>query len=997
MRWTGRLIGWLGSLLVMLIVVMGLVLPAWSDTMPTVTASSGAGDVTLPDFNRVGFAGLPPVQKDGAFNDGTVNRSWQAGQTLDQIMTIGDIQNLGAQSLSIDSISSAVGQQLPKIGLNNFPLVAQQSLDSLVSAAPTLAGLKLDSIPAVKQLLGDRAAGLISSNLLNSDSSLGQLLKQVPKLGNLQLNATDLSKFAINSIPGLSQLPLSNLPGWQGATLDKVPGLGQVPLAAFPNPVAAVLGGVAMRIDFVWGPKEGERKRTISGSDKMGFKVPCFKDRYDCAAIELHPIPKSGPDDPLIGVQWVSGKYQTVEGGSGPLGLVNGGKEPTGRLPFGDVFKVVVWEPDETNDSVSTALFLRSCVEQLGIKTCTPYFIGPIPFLTYKRDANIWVGKIEGGGPGSTSSDATGASKGGAMPALPANALSQFPDVACAIPGAQSAALAALKSASGGKDMGTPFGASPSSFGTGALVGGVNMGTLASSIAAIESQGSGGYSAVGAFTCADGGRNCGRGLGKYQFMNYNDTAAGIIGKRSGGQAFIDKVKGGYSPNSADLMQYFPPADQDLAFQTSLSDLAGQAAKQTDPTTGASFTGDRLIERVAQMHFGGAASQVDGMQSDANGALSLKQYGDKALSAYKQGGGAMLASATGDANACSPASSDGQTCTVDSAKMSGAVNQVLGALSPVDRSGGAKMVPYILKACAKAGVSDADQLAYILATAKHETGHFRTMNEDSRYMYDKCGWGEGMIQVTWCDKKEFVFKKLGLPAYGGINDKRLSDPTIAADALCRGMKEGWYGQMRPIGECIGGGKTDYACAREQVNDGDRVQEIADYAKNIKKGLTGGSANANGAVVCTPGGGGVNGSPPPSGQINQRVMQAVSKMGSFSSKNAPGTDGGRLACAWAVNQVMGQAGIRPLGDNPLYVPSVEAALRSGRGQAVNTSQAQAGDIVIAPNQEHIGICMNAGCSQVRSNSTSNSSFTWNSDLNFGGSYGGGPSTIYRVTKP
>ncbi|MDX2100251.1 MAG: M23 family metallopeptidase [Leptolyngbyaceae cyanobacterium bins.59] len=106
----------------------------------------------------------------------------------------------------------------------------------------------------------------------------------------------------------------------------------------------------------------------------------------------------------------------------------------------------------------------------------------------------------------------------------------------------------------------------------------------------------------------------------------------------------------------------------------------------------------------------------------------------------------------------------------------------------------------------------------------------------------------MIQVTWCDKKRFVFQRLGLPAYQGISDKRLTQPTIAADALCRGMKEGWYGQMRPIGQCIAGSKADYRCARQQVNDTDKWELIAGYAQRFQKVLT---ASGNTAKVSTTG--------------------------------------------------------------------------------------------------------------------------------------------------
>lgn len=198
------------------------------------------------------------------------------------------------------------------------------------------------------------------------------------------------------------------------------------------------------------------------------------------------------------------------------------------------------------------------------------------------------------------------------------------------------------------------------------------------------------------------------------------------------------------------------------------------------------------------------------------------------------------------------SDDSQICKVDPTKL-GAVNQLLLASIPEGEQVKAiKMIPLIMQSCAKAGITDPAQLAYILATAQHETDFWNTMNEYSRHQYDECGWGEGMIQVTWCDKKRFVLQQLGLPPYRGISDKRLTQPTIAANALCRGMKEGWYGQMRPLGQCIAGNKADYRCARQQVNSSDKWELIGGYAQKFQKVLTSSSSTTNKGitgVTCT----------------------------------------------------------------------------------------------------------------------------------------------------
>lgn len=76
---------------------------------------------------------------------------------------------------------------------------------------------------------------------------------------------------------------------------------------------------------------------------------------------------------------------------------------------------------------------------------------------------------------------------------------------------------------------------------------------------------------------------------------------------------------GHQPTLAELFEFFPPADQDRAFMADMANKIQVTQEQIDPATGQPFTGDspsetlreRLIERVAQKHFGGDYSKVDG--------------------------------------------------------------------------------------------------------------------------------------------------------------------------------------------------------------------------------------------------------------------------------------------------------------------------------------------------------------------------------------------------
>uniref|UniRef100_A0ACD5H122 Uncharacterized protein n=1 Tax=Desertifilum tharense IPPAS B-1220 TaxID=1781255 RepID=A0ACD5H122_9CYAN len=67
----------------------------------------------------------------------------------------------------------------------------------------------------------------------------------------------------------------------------------------------------------------------------------------------------------------------------------------------------------------------------------------------------------------------------------------------------------------------------------------------------------------------------------------------------------------------------------------------------------------------------------------------------------------------------------------------------------------------------------------------------------------------------------------------------------------------------------------------------------------------------------------------------------------------------------------------------------------GQTRFPQEAEAGDLVIAYEEAHIGIALTAGCSRVLSNSSSRACFVWESDVDFDGYYGGS-STIYRLLR-
>ena len=140
----------------------------------------------------------------------------------------------------------------------------------------------------------------------------------------------------------------------------------------------------------------------------------------------------------------------------------------------------------------------------------------------------------------------------------------------------------------------------------------------------------------------------------------------------------------------------------------------------------------------------------------------------------------------------------------------------------------------------------------------------------------------------------------------------------------------------------------------------------------------------------------GSPAGSGILASRIYSsALSLKNTLSTANAPGTSGGRLACAYAVNEVLKNAGIAPIDRlGNLSVRSMESGLQAGRGTLINQASTVQGDIVIEAGTAHVGVCLNNGCSQVISNSSSKASFSWVSGPDFRDSYKQGVGRFYRV---
>lgn len=137
-----------------------------------------------------------------------------------------------------------------------------------------------------------------------------------------------------------------------------------------------------------------------------------------------------------------------------------------------------------------------------------------------------------------------------------------------------------------------------------------------------------------------------------------------------------------------------------------------------------------------------------------------------------------------------------------------------------------------------------QLAYVLATAYHETAH--TMQPIAEYgrgrdrpygrtgKYQQAQYGRGYVQLTWDANYERADRELGLNG-ALLRDFDLAlKPDIAAAILFQGMIDGWF-TTKKLADYISGDKADYFNARRIVNGTDRAGDIAEYAISFLEAL------------------------------------------------------------------------------------------------------------------------------------------------------------------
>lgn len=155
------------------------------------------------------------------------------------------------------------------------------------------------------------------------------------------------------------------------------------------------------------------------------------------------------------------------------------------------------------------------------------------------------------------------------------------------------------------------------------------------------------------------------------------------------------------------------------------------------------------------------------------------------------------------------------------------------------------LPLVLAECLDNGVTDRNQIAYVFATAEHESHFGRFMIElasgddyegrlDLGNTHPGDGRrykGRGFVQITGRTNYTDWGKRLGLDLVG--KPELASRPDVGAQILVQGMRDGSFTSLK-LDDFIG---SDFVSARKIINGLDRAQDIAAIAKAYAKAIEG----------------------------------------------------------------------------------------------------------------------------------------------------------------
>lgn len=175
-----------------------------------------------------------------------------------------------------------------------------------------------------------------------------------------------------------------------------------------------------------------------------------------------------------------------------------------------------------------------------------------------------------------------------------------------------------------------------------------------------------------------------------------------------------------------------------------------------------------------------------------------------------------------------------------------INRLVSVLPQNLQRSASQHFPFIVQEAQRQGVNNKAQLAYILATATHESGAGKHMEEfasgrayEGRRSLGNTQPGDGMrykgrgyVQLTGRRNYTDWSRRLGMDLVS--NPRQVENPRVAAQILVGGMMQGTF-TGRGLGSYINNNQTDFVNARRTVNGTDRAQGIAQIAQRLMSAM------------------------------------------------------------------------------------------------------------------------------------------------------------------
>ncbi|MBN5052032.1 peptidoglycan-binding protein [Stenotrophomonas maltophilia] len=135
------------------------------------------------------------------------------------------------------------------------------------------------------------------------------------------------------------------------------------------------------------------------------------------------------------------------------------------------------------------------------------------------------------------------------------------------------------------------------------------------------------------------------------------------------------------------------------------------------------------------------------------------------------------------------------------------------------------VEMIVRTCIDNGITDHRQIAYVLATAQHESRDFAAPEEDwgrkqavdLRYFGGEEYFGRGFAHLTHVNNYERLGEALGMGRELVEHPQRAAEAEIATKVLVVGMRDGMFGAR--LSDNVNANHVDYRQARASVNGGE----------------------------------------------------------------------------------------------------------------------------------------------------------------------------------